>query len=192
MPGGETHDLTNLLVAWSDGDRQALERLVPRVQKELRRLARRYMAGERADHPLQTTALINEAYIRLIEWKKLHWENRAHFFAVAAQLMRRILVDAARARGSAKRGGGTAETTLDEGCVVQPGKSRDLLALDEALTRLAQIDERKSRVVELRFFGGLSVGETAMVLGSSERTVLREWNLARAWLYREVTNKRSG
>ena len=180
------HDVTELLQAWRQGDDQALEALAPRVQKELHRLARRHMAGERPNHPLQTTALINEAYIRLIGWDNVQWQNRAHFFAVAAQLMRRILVDIARARLGPRRGGGAAETTLDEAFVFRPDKSRDLLQLDEALTTLAEMDPRKSRIVELRFFGGLSVEETAAVLQISDRTVLREWNLARAWLYREI------
>jgi RNA polymerase sigma factor (TIGR02999 family) len=143
------------------------------------------MSGERANHPLQTTALINEAYIRLIEWKNVQWQNRAHFFAVAAQMMRRILVDAARARQVSHRAG-VFETTLDEECVFRPERSSDLVALDDALTRLAALDPRKSKVVELRFFGGLSLEETAAVLQISDRTVLREWNLARAWLYREL------
>jgi len=180
------HDVTELLQAWRQGDAQALEALAPRVQKELHRLARRHMAGERPNHPLQTTALINEAYIRLIGWDNVQWQNRAHFFAVAAQLMRRILVDIARARVGPRRGGGAAETTLDEAFVFRPDKSRDLLQLDEALTTLAEMDPRKSRIVELRFFGGLSVEETAAVLQISDRTVLREWTLARAWLYREI------
>jgi RNA polymerase sigma factor (TIGR02999 family) len=180
------HDVTELLQAWRQGDDQALEALAPRVQKELHRLARKHMAGERPNHPLQTTALINEAYIRLIGWDNVQWQNRAHFFAVAAQLMRRILVDIARARVGPRRGGGAAETTLDEAFVFRPDKSRDLLQLDEALTTLAEMDPRKSRIVELRFFGGLSVEETAAVLQISDRTVLREWNLARAWLYREI------
>jgi RNA polymerase sigma-70 factor, ECF subfamily len=180
------HDVTKLLHAWRAGDDDALRNLVPRVQKELHRLAQRYMAGERPDHPLQTTALINEAFIRLIGGTSVEWQNRAHFFAVSAQLMRRILVDAARAHRGPKRGGGAMETTLEEACVFRPEKSRDLLRLDEALGALGEIDARKSRVVELRFFAGLSVEETAAVLDISERTVVREWNLARAWLYREI------
>ena len=181
------NELTQLLNDWADGDEEAFERLVPRVQKELHKLAGRYMAAERANHPLQTTALINEAYIRLIGWKNVQWQNRAHFFAVAAQLMRRILVDLARAKYGRRRQPGQIETTLNEECVFRPEKSKDLVLLDEALTKLAEIDPRKSRVVELRFFGGLSVEETAAVMQISERTVLREWNLARAWLHREIT-----
>jgi RNA polymerase sigma-70 factor (ECF subfamily) len=180
------HDVTKLLHAWRAGDEDALQDLVPRVQKELHRLAQRYMAGERLNHPLQTTALINEAFIRLIGGTSVEWQNRAHFFAVSAQLMRRILVDIARAHRGPKRGGDAVETTLKEACVFRPEKSRDLLRLDEALDALGETDPRKSRVVELRFFAGLSVEETAAVLDISERTVLREWNLARAWLYREI------
>ena len=187
MAAPQEHELTNLLRAWSEGDQQALEKLVPRVQKELRRLAARYMAAERPNHPLQTTALINEAYIRLIGWKNVDWQNRAHFFAVSAQLMRRILVDAARTRYGRNRSKVAIETTLNEAGVSRPEKSRDLMVLDEALNRLGEIDPRKSRVIELRFFAGLSVEETAAVLNLSDRTVLREWNLARAWLFREIS-----
>jgi len=183
----ERHELTRLLEAWSDGDEQALEKLVPCVQRELHRLAGLFMAGERQNHPLQTTALINEAYIRLIGWKNVRWQNRAHFFAVAAQLMRKILVDIARARRRTKRGGGAPETTLDEGCVFRQERTRDLLAVDEALTRLAEVDSRKSRIVELRFFGGLTEEEVAAVLQISDRTVRREWNLAKAWLHSEIS-----
>ena len=185
----EGHDVTGLLQAWRQGDEQALAELVPRVQRELHHLVRRHMAGERLNHPLQTTALINEAYIRLIGWDNVEWQNRAHFFGVAAQLMRRILVDVARAQKGPRRGGGAHETSLDEAFVFQREKSRELLQLDEALTRLAEIDPRKSRAIELRFFGGLSVEETAAVLETSDRTVLREWNLARAWLHREIRGK---
>jgi len=185
MSAPQEKELTLLLKAWAGGDQKALAQLVPHVQRELHRLASLYMAGERVNHPLQTTALINEAYIRLIEWKNVQWQNRAHFFAVAAQMMRRILVDAARARLGSKRAG-SFETTLDEECVFRPEKSPDLVALDDALTRLAELDPRKSKVVELRFFGGLGLEETAAVLQISDRTVLREWNLAKAWLYREL------
>ena len=184
--GSPTNELTDLLQAWSGGDQDALEKLAPRVQGELHRIAARYMAGERPDHPLQATALINEAYVRLIDWKDVHWQNRAHFFAVSAQLMRRILVDFARARDQVKHGNGIAETTLDDAFVPQPERSSDLLALDQALTKLAEMDPRKGRVIELRYFGGLSVPETALVMQISDRTVLREWNLAKAWLYREI------
>ena len=177
-------ELTLLLNAWSAGDPKALEELVPHIQRELHRLARRYMAGERANHQLQTTALINEAYIRLIEWKNVQWQNRAHFFAVAAQMMRRILVDAARARD--KRSGDTHETTLNGQSVPSPERPPDLVALDAALTRLAELDARKSKIVELRFFGGLSLQEIAAALQISDRTVLRDWNLAKAWLYQEL------
>jgi RNA polymerase sigma factor (TIGR02999 family) len=180
-------ELTRLLQAWSDGDKQALDALVPRVQAELHRLAGLYMAGERQNHPLQTTALINEAYIRLIGWDNVRWQNRAHFFAVAAQLMRRILVDHARARRRTKRGGGAVQTTLDEGCIYNQERTRDLLAVDQALARLEALDPRKSRIVELKFFGGLTEDEVAVVLQISDRTVRREWSLARAWLHTEIS-----
>lgn len=183
----ERRELTRLLRAWSEGDKQALAELVPQVQSELRRLARAYMAGERPNHPLQTTALINEAYIRLIGWNNVQWHSRAHFFAVAAQLMRKVLVDIARSRGRTKRGGGAFETSLDEGCVYSQERTRDLLAVDEALTKLETLDPRKSRIVELKFFGGLTEEEVAAVLEISERTVRREWSLARAWLHHEIT-----
>ena len=190
MSAGSDIELTLLLRAWSAGDQKALEELVPHIQRELHRLASRYMAGERANHPLQTTALMNEAYIRLIEWKNVQWQNRAHFFAVAAQMMRRILVDAARAREGSKRSGGTVETALNEQSLASPERSPDLVALDAALTQLAELDARKSKIVELRFFGGLSLQETAAALQISDRTVLREWNLAKAWLYRELKRER--
>src|SRR5215467_1976091 len=156
MGAAEQEQLTALLQAWSDGDKKALEKLAPRVHEELHRLAGRYMAGERPNHLLQTTALINEAYIRLIGWKNVRWQNRAHFFGVSARLMRRILVDAARARQGPKRHGDFSDTSLDEAFVFRPEKSSDLLALDEALTRLSEVDARKSQIVELRFFGGLN------------------------------------
>src|SRR5215813_67803 len=186
MSAGPETELTLLLKAWSAGDQKALEELVPHIQRELHRLASRYMAGERTNHPLQTTALINEAYIRLIEWKNVQWQNRAHFFAVAAQMMRRILVDAARAGEASKRCVGTFETALNEQSLASPERPPDLVALDAALTRFAELDARKSKIVELRFFGGLSLQETAAALQISDRTVLREWNLAKAWLYREL------
>lgn len=193
MTSPSSQEVTQLLRAWSDGDKGALERLAPLVHKELHRLARRYMAGERPGHTLQVTALVNEAYLRLIDASQMRWQNRAHFFGVAAQLMRQILVDFARSRQSQKRGGEVIQVPLDEALVVTKEKEADLVALDDALKALAAIDPRRSRLVELRFFGGLSVEETAEVLKTSPRTVLREWSLAQAWLYRELrkeTNKR--
>ena len=181
-----SHEVTQLLLAWSDGDQAALEQLTPLVYRELRRLARGYMRQERHDHILQTTALINEAYLRLIDWKQVHWRNRAHFFGVAAQLMRRILVDFARASHQAKRGGAMRQVSLDEAAAVSVERAAEFIALDEALSRLAAIDQRRSRMVELRFFGGLNEEETAEALKVSPRTVRREWSLARAWLYREL------
>ena len=182
-------EITRLLVAWSDGDESALAELTPLVYEELHRLAHHYMSHERDGHTLQSTALVNEAYVRLIDWKNVRWQNRAHFFAVSAQLMRRILVDFARARGYQKRGGGTHTVALDEAALVGTEKGADLVALDEALGSLAELDERQSKVVELRFFGGLSLEETAEVLKVSTGTVRRDWSLARAWLHRELTKK---
>ena len=181
-----TSDITGLLINWCDGDNVALEQLAPVVEKELRRLAHHYMQGESPGHLLQTTALINEAYLRLIDWKDVRWQNRAHFFGVAAQLMRRILVDFARARHQAKRGGAARQVSLDEAAAVAVGPGAELIALDEALRQLSAIDPRRGRMVELRFFGGLSEEETAEVLRISPRTVRREWSLARAWLHREL------
>jgi RNA polymerase sigma-70 factor, ECF subfamily len=179
-------NLTELLAAWSDGDEMALEKLAPLVHAELHRLARGYMNRERDGHVLQTSALINEAYIRLIDWKAVKWQNRAHFFGVAAQMMRRILVDFARQRP--RVAGSSAEHfALDEALQISAGKDADLIALDEALESLARIDERKARVVELRFFGGLSVEETAEVLKIAPITVMREWQKAKAWLYCELS-----
>ncbi|HXD33574.1 MAG TPA: ECF-type sigma factor [Pyrinomonadaceae bacterium] len=180
-------ELTQLLVAWSDGDEGALDRLAPLVQAELHRLARRYMTGEREDHLLQTSALINEAYVRLIDWKAVRWQNRAHFFGVAAQMMRRILVDFARQRPRANKELEARHISLDAAMTVTVEKDADLLALDEALKSLADIDERKSQIVELRFFGGLSVDETAEVMKLAPITIMREWNKAKAWLYRELS-----
>jgi RNA polymerase sigma factor (TIGR02999 family) len=188
MEQSDERDVTQLLRDWSAGDEHALERLAPLVHKELHRLASRYMADERTRDPLQTTALINEAYLRLIRWKNARWQSRVHFFAVAAQLMRRILVDAARARRQPKRGAGMVDATLDEACTFRPERSRDLVMLDEALVKLARMDPRKSRLVELRFFGGLTLEETATVLQISPRTVRREWSSARAWLYHELAD----
>ena len=179
-------NVTDLLVAWSGGDEQALEKLMPLVHGELRRLARRQMAGERQGHTLQTTALINEAYLRLIDLTRIRWQDRAHFLAISARLMRRILVDHARTRQYAKRGGGAAKVSLDEALVVTSDPRPDLVALDDALQALAAVDSRKSQVVEMRFFGGLSVEETAEALGVSPQTVMRDWRLAKVWLLREL------
>jgi RNA polymerase sigma factor (TIGR02999 family) len=187
MTTASPEEITRLLVDWSHGDMSALDRLVPVVYSELHRLAQRYMRGERPDHPLQTTALVNEAYLRLVGWKEVEWKNRAHFFAVAAQIMRRILVDFARSRNYAKRGGCLRRVSLDDALLVTEAADPDLLDLDDALTRLAAVDSRKSRVVELRFFGGLNNEEIAEVLGTSPFTVIRDWNLARAWLLREMS-----
>ena len=180
-------EVTQLLLAWSDGDQAAFEQLVPLIYEELRRLARRHMGRERVGHTLQTTALVNEAYLRLIDAQRVRWQNRAHFFAVSAQLMRRILVDFARAKRSDKRGGGAEQVSLDEALVVSPERGADLLALDEALCRLADLSPRQSRVVELRYFGGLNEEEVAEVLKVSPRTVRSDWSLARAWLRRELS-----
>lgn len=182
-------DITLLLKAWSEGDQSALEKLTPIVYKELHRLAGRYMKGERAGHSLQTTALVNEAYMRLVDYKRMQWQNRAHFFAVSAQLLRRILVEHAR-RHNLKRGAGIRHISLDE-VAIAGRRSADLVALDDAMKALAQIDPRKEQVVEMRFFGGLSVEETAEVLKVSSVTVMRDWSTAKAWLYRELGGKKS-
>ena len=182
------HELTELLLAWGNGDEEALARIAPLVHAELYRLAKRYMSRERADHVLQTSALINEAYVRLIDWKAVRWQNRAHFFGVAAQIMRRILVDFARRRPRVDKDMEAIRMSLDDALTISTERDPDLLALDEALKSLAEIDERKSRIVELRFFGGLSVDETAEVMKMSSITVIREWNKAKAWLYRELSN----
>lgn len=179
------NDVSTLLQAWTNGDQSALDRLAPIVYKELHRLARHYMSGERSGHSLQTTALVNEAYLRLVDCKRMQWQNRAHFFAVSAQLMRRILVDHARRR-NLKRGGGFQHVELDETAIVGNGPDQNLAALDDAMQALARIDSRKAQVVELRFFGGLSVEETAEVLKVSPVTVMRDWSMARAWLFREL------
>ncbi|MGI8998061.1 MAG: sigma-70 family RNA polymerase sigma factor [Pyrinomonadaceae bacterium] len=182
------HELTQLLVAWSDGDKAALDKLTPLVYEELRRLAHQYMSQERPGHTLQTSALVNEAYLRLIDQKDVHWQNRAHFFGIAAQMMRRILVDHARQRRYAKRGGDARRVSLDEAMIVSNERAADVVALDDALNGLAEIDPRKSQIVELRFFGGLSIEETAEVLKVSPGTIMREWTLAKAWLKRAVTS----
>lgn len=179
-------NLTALLLKWGQGDEQALERLVPLVHRQLKQIARRCMARERAGHSLQATALVNEVYVRLIDGKAVQWQDRAHFLAVAARVMRRVLVDHARARGNQKRGGGAVRVTLDEALVVAGDSRQDFVALDDTLQALAAFDERKSRVIELRFFGGLSVEETAAVLDVSRDTVMRDWRLAKAWLQREM------
>jgi len=179
-------EVTQLLVDWRGGDHTALDKLIPLVYDELHTLAQRYMKRERGDHTLQTTALVNEAYLRLAGQQDSDWQNRAHFFGVAAQVMRHLLVDHARSRRYARRGGSTVRITLDETVAASPGESVDLLALNEVLDRLDAIDERKRRVVELRYFSGLSVEETAEVLGLSAITVKREWLKAKAWLYREL------
>lgn len=180
-------EVTGLLVAWSQGDSQAYEKLVPLVYAELHRMAHRYMSRERPGHTLQTTALVGEAYLRLVD-QKVHWQNRAHFFGIAAELMRRILVDHARAHAYTKRGGGAQKIELNEAMLMARDRSAELVALDEALIKLAEFDQRKSRVVELRFFGGLSVEETAEVLEISVNTVKRDWSTARAWLFKAVTS----
>jgi RNA polymerase sigma-70 factor (ECF subfamily) len=179
-------EVTQLLIAWSSGDRVALDRLAPLVEHELRRLAQLYLRRESSGHTLQPTALVNEAYLRLIEWQSVDWKGRAHFFAVAARMMRNILVTHAVTRRREKRGGGAVVVELDAAHAVTPQPASDILALDDALKKLASIDERKAQVVELRFFGGLSEEETAEVLSTSLRTVQREWNIARAWLFREL------
>ncbi len=179
-------EVSGLLRAWSEGDRAALDRLTPIVYDELRRLASRYMRGERTGHSLQTTALVNEAYMRLVDYKSMQWQNRAHFFAVSAQLMRRILVEHAR-RHNLKRGGGVQHVSFEDTAEVGGDRAADLGALDDALDALARIDPRKVQVVEMRFFGGLSVEETAEVLNVSSVTVMRDWSTAKAWLYRELT-----
>jgi RNA polymerase sigma-70 factor (ECF subfamily) len=179
-------EVTQLLHAWSEGDRSALDQLMPIVHNELHRLAHRYMGRERAGHMLQTTALINEVYVKLVGEREMKWQNRTQFFGVAATLMRQILVDYARARRYAKRGGGAQEVTMDEAWVVSTERSAELVALDDALNELAVFDERKGRIAELRFFAGLSVEETAEVLGVAPVTVMRDWRLAKAWLHREL------
>jgi RNA polymerase sigma factor (TIGR02999 family) len=179
-------EVTALLDAWSDGDRSALDRLLPLVHEELHRLAHRSLQREREGHTLQTTALVNEAYLRLVDQRRARWQNRSHFFAIAAQLMRRILIDHARRIAYAKRGGGAPRVSLDEACIVADERAAELVALDDALQSLARVDERKSRVVELRYFGGLSVEETAEVLSVHPDTVTRDWRRARAFLRREM------
>ena len=183
-------DVTQLLVAWRNGDESARDELMPLVYQELHRLAQQYMSRERPGHTLQTSALVNEAFLRLVDQRDVQWQNRAHFFGIAGQMMRRILVDHARNRRYAKRGGGAAQVSLDEELIVSEERSAEVVALDEALGRLAAFDQRKSQVVELKFFGGLSIEETAEVLGVSPGTVMRDWTLARAWLRREMSDNK--
>jgi RNA polymerase sigma factor (TIGR02999 family) len=179
--------VTQLLVSWGKGDKDALDELVPVVYGELRRQARRYLRREKVGHTLQTTALIHEAYLRLVDQKNVQWQNRAHFFGIAAQLMRRILVDHARGKKRDKRGGSGVRVSLGEATAVSKGQDLDVVALDEALNRLSKIDEQQGRIVELRFFSGLTVEETAEVLNISTATVKRDWSMARAWLHREIS-----
>jgi RNA polymerase sigma-70 factor (ECF subfamily) len=186
MSNATPKSVTQLLVAWSDGDQSALDQLVPLVHGELRRLARSYMRGERQGHTLQTTALVNEAYLKLVDQKHVRWQNRAHFLAIAAQLMRRILVDYARRRQYRKRGGDALQVSLADAELLSDERTPDLMALDEALVSLAEIDPRRSQVVELRFFGGLNIEETAEILKVSPTTVERDWTTAKAWLYQRI------
>jgi RNA polymerase sigma-70 factor, ECF subfamily len=186
-PPRQHHEITQLLEEWSDGNQAALDELYPLVYEELHRLARRYMSREKKDHTLQTTALINEAYVRLVDQRNVHWANRSHFFAISAQIMRRILIDHARRHAYAKRGGGAHQVSLEEAATVVPDQGLDLVRLDEALKSLAEMDPRRSQVVELRYFGGLNNEEIAGVLKVSENTVTRDWNMARAWLYQQLS-----
>jgi len=183
--------ITELLIEWRDGDETALNDLMPLVYEEMRRLARYYMRRERPGHTLQTAALVNEAYIRLVDHRSMRWQNRAHFYAVAAQAMRRILIDHARSRRYAKRGGGAQMVQLDEAAGVFQKQAEDLIALDDALSDLAALDPRKGQIVEMRYFGGMSVEETATVLGVSAVTVMREWSTAKAWLLRAISTRSS-
>jgi RNA polymerase sigma-70 factor (ECF subfamily) len=190
--GGQSvspHEVTRLLQAWRTGDESALEQLMPLVYDELHRLARRYMAAEQAGHPLQTTALVHEVYLRLVDANSIDWQNRAHFYAICARLMRRILIDFARTRNYQKRGAAFAHIQLEEAATVSAAVSSELLAVDEALKQLAVVDSRKSEVVELRFFGGLTVDEIAAALQVSPETVMRDWKLAKAWLLRELSHE---
>ena len=189
MKADSSVEVTGLLLAWRGGDDAALERMMPVVYDELRRRAYRYMAGERVEHTLQATALVNEVYLRLVDSKRVDWQNRVHFLAVSAQLMRRVLVDFARSKQSQKRGAREPRVTLDDGMIAAPERGEDLVALDDALKALESVDSRKSQVVELRFFGGLTAEETAEVLDVSPDTVLRDWKLAKVWLLRELTHQ---
>jgi RNA polymerase sigma factor (TIGR02999 family) len=189
MSDSPTHEITQWLTDWSNGDRSALEKLTPLVYRELHRLAQAYMRGERAGHALQTTALVNEAYLRLIEADRHGWQNRVHFYAVAAKLMRHILVDFARSRDRMKRGGRLEQVSLDEALTITPDHSAELLNLDEALNALSKLDERQCQVVELRFFAGLTEPEIAEVLKVSQRTIQSDWRLARSWLLRALSGE---
>jgi len=191
MTASSSHTVTQLLRAWRQGDAAALDRLVPVVYQKLRRLARHYMAGQRPGHTLQATALVNEAYMRLVDCEQVNWKDRAHFFAISARMMRRVLVEFARARQYQKRGAGARKTSLDEGVIASPQRGQDLVALDDALQALAAEYPRQAQVVELRFFGGLSVEETAEVLRVSAITVMRDWQLAKVWLARELKKRDS-
>ncbi len=186
-PPRQEHEITQLLAEWRDGNQAALDELYPLVYDELHRLARRYMSRERKGHTLQTTALINEAYVRLVDQRNVQWANRSHFFAISAQIMRRILIDHARRQAYAKRGGGARQVSLEETATVVHGDLSEFLRLDEALKSLAELDPRRSQVVELKYFGGLNNDEIAGVLKISKNTVIRDWNMARAWLYRQLT-----
>ena len=192
MSNSAPNDVTALLLSWSDGDRDAPAKLMPLVYEELRRLAGDYLRRERPDHTLQPTALVNEVYLRLVDQQRVNWHNRAQFFGLAAQLMRHVLVDHARTRAAAKRGGLMQKLSLDEAWMAPEEVAAELVALDEALVRLALIDERKSRVVEMRFFAGLSVEETAEALGISDKTVMRDWQIAKLWLHRELSGNADG
>lgn len=184
-----THQVTQLLIAWSNGDKTALDKLMPLIHEELLRLAHHYMSRERPGHTLQTTALVDEAYLRLVNRKEVRWQNRAHFFAIAAHLMRGILVDHARSHAYAKRGGGARKIELEETTVVSQERAAEVVALDEALKELATFDPQQSRIVELRFFGGLTIEQTAEALGLSPATIKREWRSAKTWLYQELANR---
>lgn len=181
-------DVTKLLIAWGNGDQNARDELMPLVYDELHRLAHQYMARERQSHTLQTSGLVNEAFLRLVDQRDVHWQNRAHFFGIAARMMRRILVDYARNRRYAKRGGSARQVSLDEALIVSEERTAEVVALDEALERLSEVDLRKSQIVELRFFSGLSIEESAEILNVSTGTVMRDWTLAKAWLRREMTD----
>ena len=184
-----SHSVTQLLLAWRQGDQAALEQMIPLVYQKLRLMARHYMAGQKPGHTLQATALVNEAYVRLIDCQQVNWKDRAHFFAISAQMMRRVLVEFARSHQYQKRGGGVRKTSLDEALIASPHRGHDLVALDDAINALAASYPRQSQVVELRFFGGLSVEETAEVLQVSAVTVMRDWQLAKVWLARELRKR---